>query len=95
MLSALWELIGGGWREVRAFQGHSYQVHRSGKRRVVPIEAYQNRGMPDEGWVGSGEGSDAKIAEKYRDYTLRNVNKPNARLDHPRFRKPGAMTSVT
>ena len=92
MLSALWEMIGGGWREVRIHQGQSYQLHRSGRRRVVPVDGYRTRGMPDQGWVETGEWSDGKLADRYRDYLLGSERKPSTRSDHPRFRQPGALT---
>ncbi len=69
MLDALIDLLG-GWKEVRAFQGYSYQVARSGKRRVVPIEGYRNFGFKDEQWELTGRWSDERLHDRYKDYTL-------------------------
>ena len=67
MIGSLFDLIG-GWKEVRASQGFSYQVSRSGKRRVIPIEGYQSRGLADEQWVESGVFADDSLSERFRDF---------------------------
>jgi hypothetical protein len=95
MFSALWDLIGGGWKECRSSQGYSYQVHRSGKRRVVPIEGWRVRGVADEEWVLTGKWSDENHSQRYRDYTLSSAKKPTARGDHPRFRRPDAIRNAS
>src|SRR4051812_31191840 len=50
MIGQLFDLLG-GWKELRATGGFSYQVSRNGKRRVIPIEGYRNRTVADHGWV--------------------------------------------
>jgi len=68
MIGTLFDFIG-GWREVRAYAGFSYQASRKGKRRIVPIEGWRNRGLPDEHWVETGVFADDRLSvEKFRDY---------------------------
>ena len=68
MIEQLIYLIG-GWREVRASMGYSYQVSRGGKRRIVPIEGYRSRGLPDEQWVETGTFADDGLSERFRDFS--------------------------
>jgi hypothetical protein len=68
MLWALIDLIG-GWREVRTSMGFSYQVSRSGKRRIVPIEGYRKRGLSDNQWVETGTFADDGLSERFRDFS--------------------------
>ena len=76
MIGALFDLIG-GWKEVRASQGFSYQIARNGKRRVVPIEGYNNRGLADLQWVDSGTFADDGLSERFRNFSHEpNKNKP-------------------
>ena len=76
MIGALFDLIG-GWKEVRASQGFSYQVARNGKRRVVPLEGYKNRGLADLQWVDSGTFADEGLSERFRNFSYEpNNNKP-------------------
>lgn len=70
MISFLSDLLG-GWREVRVYQGYSYQVSRSGERRVVPVEDYGRRGTIDEDWLGTGKFTDEQAHKKFRNYNLR------------------------
>ena len=72
MISFLTGLVG-GWRELRTYQGYSYQINRAGKRRVVPVEDYGRRGTIDELWVNTGEFSDEKIHRKFRNYNLKGT----------------------
>ena len=68
MIGTLFDFIG-GWREVRAYAGFSYQASRKGKRRIVPIEGWRNRGLQDEHWVETGVFADDRLSvEKFRDY---------------------------
>jgi hypothetical protein len=60
----------GGWREVRASMGFSYQLSRNGKRRIVPIEGYRKRGLADEQWVATGMFADDGLSERFRDFSL-------------------------
>ena len=69
MISYLTDLLG-GWRELRTQQGYSYQISRSGKRRVVPVEDYGRRGEIDEHWLLTGEFADEKIHRRFRNYNL-------------------------
>jgi hypothetical protein len=66
----LWSLIDliGGWREVRSRGGFSYQVSRSGKRRIVPIEDWIKKSLRDEAWVETGTFADDKIVDAYGDF---------------------------
>ena len=76
MIGTLFDLIG-GWREVRTSAGFSYQVSRKGKRRVVPIEGWRNRGLPDEHWVETGVFADDRLSvERFRDYQHVASRKP-------------------
>jgi hypothetical protein len=59
----------GGWKEVRASMGFSYQIGRSGKRRVVPIEGYRNRGLADTQWAETGVFADDGLSERYREFS--------------------------
>jgi len=68
MIGQLIDLIG-GWREVRASMGFSYQVARSGKRRIIPIDGYRKRGLADEQWVGTGTFADDGLSERFRDFS--------------------------
>jgi hypothetical protein len=68
MIVQLMDLIG-GWREVRASMGFSYQVSRGGKRRIVPIEGYRRRGIADEQWVASGTFADDGLSDRFRDFS--------------------------
>ena len=67
----LWSLIDliGGWREVRAMAGFSYQIARNGKRRIVPIEGYRKRGLRDEQWIESGVFADDGVSERFRNFS--------------------------
>ena len=68
MIGQLIDLIG-GWREVRASMGFSYQVSRGGKRRIVPIEGYRRRGVADVQWVETGTFADDGLSERFRDFS--------------------------
>lgn len=68
MIGQLADLIG-GWKEVRASMGFSYQVSRNGRRRVIPIEGYRKRGLADEQWVASGVFADDGLSERFRDFS--------------------------
>lgn len=69
MIDSLMDLIG-GWKQVRCFQGFSYEVSRGGKRRVVPIEGYLRRGVPDTRWVKTGEFAEEKLHEQFKNSSL-------------------------
>ena len=75
MIGALVDLIG-GWKQVRAFEGFSYQVSRGGKRRVVPIEGYRTRGVPDMQWVQTGTFADDGLSERFRDFSYAPSQQP-------------------
>jgi hypothetical protein len=79
MISFLTDLVG-GWRELRTFQGFSYQINRSGKRRVVPVEDYGRRGEIDMQWLDTGEFSDERTHRKFRDHTL--VGAPRRKMQY-------------
>ena len=68
----LWQLIDliGGWREVRSRGGFSYQVSRNGKRRIVPIEDWINKGLRDENWLETGKFADDAIVKRYGQFHL-------------------------
>jgi hypothetical protein len=68
MLGSLVDLIN-GWRQVRCFQGFSYEVSRNGKRRVVPIDGYLKRGTPDMRWVKTGRFAEEKLFEMFRNFS--------------------------
>jgi hypothetical protein len=68
MIGQLMDLIG-GWREVRASMGFSYQIARSGKRRIVPIDGYRKRGLADEQWVATGMFADDGLSKRFRDFS--------------------------
>jgi hypothetical protein len=68
MIGQLIDLIG-GWRQVRASMGFSYQVSRGGKRRIVPIDGYRRRGLADEQWVAKGTFADDGLSERFRDFS--------------------------
>jgi hypothetical protein len=68
MIGQLFDLIG-GWRQVRASMGFSYQVSRSGKRRIIPIDGYRKRGLADEQWVATGTFADDGLSERFRDFS--------------------------
>jgi|RhiMethySRZTD1v2_1073278.scaffolds.fasta_scaffold3522497_1 hypothetical protein len=68
MIGTFFDLLG-GWKEVRAYAGFSYQASRKGKRRIVPIEGWRNRGLADHQWVDTGTFADDRISvERFRDY---------------------------
>jgi hypothetical protein len=68
MIGSLMDLIG-GWREVRACAGYSYQQSRKGKRRIVPIEGYRKRGLLDQQWVETGMFAEERIStERFRGF---------------------------
>lgn len=69
MIGSLFDLIG-GWRQVRAFAGFSYQVSRSGKRRVVPIEGYRKRGLADHQWVETGTFADDGLSKRFQEFSF-------------------------
>jgi hypothetical protein len=75
MLWALIDLIG-GWKQVRASAGFAYQMSRTGKRRIVPIEGYRTRGLRDEQWVHSGVFADDGVSERFRDFSYQQSRKP-------------------
>ena len=68
MIGQLMDLIG-GWREVRASMGFSYQIARNGKRRIVPIDGYRKRGIADEQWVATGTFADDGLSQRFRDFS--------------------------
>ena len=75
MIGALADLIG-GCKQVRSFEGHSYQVSRGGKRRVVPIEGYRSRGVPDMQWIESGTFADDGLSERFRNFSYQPPASP-------------------
>lgn len=75
MIGQIIDLIG-GWREVRASMGFSYQVARNGKRRIVPIDGYRRRGLPDERWIETGTFADDGLSERFRDFSYVPPAKP-------------------
>ena len=76
MIGSFLDLLG-GWKQVRAFAGFSYQVSRGGKRRVVPIEGYRTRGLADHQWVESGVFADDGLSKRFREFSyVPNRNKP-------------------
>ena len=80
MIGTLFDLIG-GWREVRTSAGFSYQVSRKGKRRIVPIEGWRNRGLPDDHWAETGTFSDERLSvERFRDYQHMTTKAKRQRL---------------
>ena len=74
MLGSLIDLIG-GWKQIRASGGFSYQVSRNGKRRIVAIEGYRSRGLSDEQWVESGVFADDGVSERFRNFSLQQTGK--------------------
>ena len=68
MIESLIDLFG-GWKQVRCFQGFSYEVSRGGKRRVVPIEGYLRRGVPDTRWVKTGQFAEEKLFEQFKNFS--------------------------
>jgi hypothetical protein len=68
MIGQLIDLLG-GWREVRASMGFSYQVARNGKRRIIPIDGYRTRGSADQQWVATGTFADDGLSERFRDFS--------------------------
>ena len=79
MLSFLNDLVG-GWRETRTLQGYSYQVSRTGKRRVVPVDNYGRRGEIDHEWLATGEFSDAQMHRRFKNYHLVRANRAARRV---------------
>ncbi|CAN5668940.1 hypothetical protein BH09PLA1_BH09PLA1_29690 [soil metagenome] len=79
MISFITDLVG-GWRELRTQQGFSYQINRSGKRRVVPVQDYGRRGTIDDVWMRTGEFADEKIHRKFRNHTL--VSAPRGKMQY-------------
>ena len=75
MIGQLMDLLG-GWREVRASMGFSYQIARSGKRRIVPIDGYRKRGLADESWVATGTFADDGLSERFRDFSYVPPRRP-------------------
>ena len=75
MIAQLIDLIG-GWREVRASMGFSYQVARNGKRRIVPIDGYRRRGLADEQWITTGTFADDGLSERFRDFSYVPSQRP-------------------
>ena len=75
MIGQLFDLLG-GWKQIRASGGFSYQVSRNGKRRVIPIEGYRNRTVPDHGWVESGTFADDGLSERFRDFSYQPTKAP-------------------
>jgi hypothetical protein len=69
MLSFLENLLE-GWREERALQGYSYQVSRSGKRRVVAIDGYRKRGEIDNDWLRTGRWTAQELTGQFKNYNL-------------------------
>jgi hypothetical protein len=59
-----------GWKELRTSQGYSYQISRTGKRRVVPVADYGRRGQVDEIWLLTGTWGDEAMTTRFRNYTL-------------------------
>src|SRR5688500_19277031 len=88
MIGALADLIG-GWKQVRAFEGHSYQVSRGGKRRVVPIDGYRSRGVADMQWIDSGTFADDGLSERFRNFSYQ----PSAKSTRVRLAKMDFATS--
>ena len=78
MIEQLVYLIG-GWREVRASMGYSYQVSRSGKRRIVPIDGYRSRGLADQQWVDTGTFADDGLSERFRDFSFVPPRQPQSK----------------
>src|SRR5439155_10447780 len=88
MLGSLIDLIG-GWKEIRAGAGFSYQVSRNGKRRIVPIEGYRTRGLRDEQWIESGVFADDGVSKRFRDFSYQQTRKSrNGRLAKTGFATP-------
>ena len=77
MIRPLFDLLG-GWREVRASMGFSYQVSRGGRRRIVAIDGYRRRGVADEQWVATGTFADDGLSARFRDFSYEpaKANKP-------------------
>jgi hypothetical protein len=80
----LWQLIDliGGWREVRSRGGFSYQVSRGGKRRIVPIEDWRNKGLRDESWIESGRFADDAVVRGYGDFHIAQHHKRKRMRQH-------------
>ena len=78
MIEALFQLLG-GWKQVRAYAGFSYQMSRKGKRRIVPIEGYRNRGLPDNEWIETGKFADDRLIAGYGGYIYNPTKKPAKR----------------
>lgn len=68
MIGQLMDLIG-GWREVRASMGFSYQIARNGRRRIVSIDGYRRRGLADESWIATGTFADDGLSDRFRDFS--------------------------
>jgi hypothetical protein len=79
MISFLTDLVG-GWRELRTQQGFSYQISRTGKRRVIPVEDYGRRGEIDRQWLDTGEFCDEKMHRQFRNYTM--ASRPRRKMQY-------------
>jgi hypothetical protein len=67
MISFLNNLVE-GWKELRNTQGYSYQVSRSGKRRVVPVDDFGRRGEIDGHWIATGEFAEDRLRKTFNRY---------------------------
>jgi hypothetical protein len=75
MIGALFDMIG-GWKQVKATAGFSYEISRNGKRRIVPIEGYRTRGLADQQWVDSGVFADDGLSERFRNFSYTPSRQP-------------------
>jgi len=78
MFNLFWDLLG-GWKQVRAYAGFSYQMSRKGKRRIVPIEGYRNHGLADNDWIETGKFADDRLAARFGGYIHNPTKKPPKR----------------
>lgn len=70
MMNFLNDLLS-GWRVLRTSQGYSYEVSRSGERRVVPVEDYGRLGEIDSHWIATGEFIEETMRRGYRKSTFK------------------------
>ena len=58
----------GGWKQLRHVGGFSYQVSRSGARRIVREPGFKHYGERDEHWLRTGHWSEEAMTGQFKHY---------------------------
>ena len=56
-----------GWKQLRHIGGFSYQVSRSGRRRIVREPGFKHYGERDEQWLLTGHWSEEQMRGHFKE----------------------------